>query len=59
MKCPHLMTFIFSLCRIERRFYAPSVFDLHEYCTNEDYIRCPLYRRKEQRTGKVGGTDET
>ena len=48
MKCPYLMTLIFSLCRIEGRFYAPSLLELHEYCRTENHARCPLFEKKGQ-----------
>ena len=49
MKCPYLMTLIFSLCRSEGRFYAPSLMEIHDYCKSQDYEKCPLYKKKGHR----------
>lgn len=44
-KCPHLRKLIVSFCKIEGKLYAPSLYELHEYCRGEEHTRCPLYAK--------------
>jgi len=43
MHCPHLLH-IDNSCDVFVPKYAPSEFEVDEYCATEQHLRCPLYR---------------
>jgi hypothetical protein len=43
MHCPHLLH-IDNSCDVKVPRYAPSEFEVDEYCATEQHLRCPLYQ---------------
>jgi hypothetical protein len=42
LKCPYLLNWVGSQCRVSAKPYYPSLFELREYCANKNHTRCPL-----------------
>lgn len=45
MECPHLTGDRMSRCKAGTLAYAPSLFQLHEYCRGKGYKKCPFFLR--------------
>jgi hypothetical protein len=45
MKCIHLIKGKDAACKALEKAYAPSLFQLVEYCRSGEYRKCPLYLR--------------
>jgi predicted sulfurtransferase len=43
MKCPHLADWILKSCEACEQPYAPSLFQLSEYCRKHSHKKCPFY----------------
>ncbi len=43
MKCPHLRRWTVAACRIDKKVYVPSVFQLEEYCRTGEHKKCPFF----------------
>jgi len=43
MHCPHLLH-VDNSCDVTIPKYAPSEFEVDEYCATEQHLRCPLYQ---------------
>ncbi|GAB4389392.1 MAG: hypothetical protein Kow0025_14490 [Thermodesulfovibrionales bacterium] len=42
MRCPHLVRWVAFRCRALPEPYAPTPFQLEEYCMGDRHRRCPL-----------------
>jgi hypothetical protein len=42
MKCPYLVESPVLACKAGEKPYSPSLFQLHEYCKNKNYKKCPF-----------------
>lgn len=54
MRCPHLFKWTVSYCKAVDRPYAPSLFELEEYCKTRDHRKCPFYLRDVIKMAPVG-----
>ena len=45
MECPHLIKWITFFCKAEDKVYAPSVFQINEYCRSAGHVKCPFLLR--------------
>ncbi|MEW6109570.1 MAG: hypothetical protein AB1632_10450 [Nitrospirota bacterium] len=43
MKCPYLTKWVVSSCKACDKPYAPSLFELQEYCRSISHTKCPFY----------------
>jgi hypothetical protein len=55
MKCMHLVKRTILSCRALEKPYAPSVFQLAEYCRSSEYRKCPLYLQGIIRVDRMEG----
>lgn len=42
MECPHLIKWITFFCKAEDKVYAPSAFQINEYCRSAGHVKCPF-----------------
>jgi hypothetical protein len=50
MKCPHIMKWGSFFCGVDEKTYAPSFFQLNEYCMTKEYSKCPFFLRRSEKT---------
>jgi len=43
MQCPHYIDDKSSRCIADDRLYAPSTFQIREYCSTDEHRKCPFY----------------
>jgi hypothetical protein len=55
MKCPHLNRWIVATCKIDERTYAPSLFQLNEYCKTKVHKRCPFFVKNVSKMNRKKG----
>ncbi len=53
VKCPYLSRWSEAECRIGDSMYAPSAFQVEEYCRTEGHTKCPFYRAHIRATGRA------
>jgi hypothetical protein len=51
IRCPHLIKWAIHTCKAGDKPYAPSLFELMEYCTTGDHRKCPFYFRNKECRG--------
>lgn len=55
VKCPYLSRWTAAECRTGDEIYAPSAFQIEEYCRTEGHKKCPFYRKHERANGRALG----
>jgi hypothetical protein len=53
LKCPHLADWMYRACEATTAPYAPSQFQLAEYCRSLLHVKCPFYLDAMDKTGLV------
>ena len=43
LKCPHLTKLLICTCKACEIPYAPTLFQLEEYCKSKQHEKCPFY----------------
>ncbi len=47
MECPHFAGMFMKYCVAERETYVPSVYEMREYCQQEQHRVCGIYMRSD------------